>query len=372
MVAPWILWRYVLRDTLVHTALGLGAIALLLVVGNALRFLEDLVETGVALSGLGALLWAIVPSYFSYAIPTALVFGVLVTFGRMSSDGEVIAMRASGISVRRMLPPVLALGLLAAVISGWLTAEVEPRSAYRLKQIARDLGMSANLLQPGEFSTVADRVLWARERGPDSCPLRGIIVGDFSDPKRPLYVTAACGSLEDAGEWQGMQFGLGDGSIHFSEAQGERYRRIRFEQMNLGFDIGYLIARRTRPDYYTTPELVELEARMRAGRETPLGSDASDLRELWIELHRRIAFPIASIVLAIVAVPLGIRPLRAGRSAGALTAIAVVAGYWMLTSVGHLAAESGWITPLFGVWLSNVLVLVLGLYLVRRSMYVDS
>src|SRR5512145_324987 len=130
MVAPWILWRYILRDMLVHVALGLGAIALLLVVGNALRFLQDLVDTGVALSGLGALLWAILPSYFSYAIPTALVFGVLVTFGRMSSDGEIVALRASGISVRRLLPPVLALGLAGALACAWLLAETEPRSSY--------------------------------------------------------------------------------------------------------------------------------------------------------------------------------------------------------------------------------------------------
>jgi len=372
MVAPWILWRYILRDTLIHTALGLAAITLLLLAGNALRLLEDLVETGVALSGLGALLWAIVPSYFSYAIPTALVFGVLITLGRMSSDGEVIAMRASGISLQRTLPPVLALGGLAALIAGWLSAEVEPRSAYQLKQIARELGKSGRLLQPGEFTTAGDYVLWARARGPDSCPMNGVILADFSDAERPLYVSAACGKLEDAGDWLGMHFGLDDGSIHFSQARGERYRRIRFAQMNLAFDVRELIARRTRPDYYTTPELVELERRIGEGQPTPLGSSPRHLRELWIELHRRVAFPIASVVLAIVAVPLGVRPLRTGRSAGALTAIGVVGAYWILTSAGQLAAESGWASPLIGVWLPNLIVLALGLSLVRRSMYTDS
>jgi lipopolysaccharide export system permease protein len=339
MVAPWIIWRYILGDTLIHSGLGLAAIALLLVVGNALRFLEDLVETGVALSGLGSLLWAILPSYFSYAIPTALIFGVLVTFGRMSSDGEIIALRASGISVRRLLAPVLAIGLGAALVTGWLLAEAEPRSSYRLKQVARELGKSARLLTPGEFARVGDRVLYARERGPDDCPLRGVLLGDFSDRARPLYVTSACGSLGDGGDSQGMSFDLGDGSIHFSQTRGERYRRIRFEEMSLSFDISHLIARRTRPNYYTTRELVELEQRISRGEATPLGEGESGLRELWIELHRRIAFPIASVVLGIVAVPLGIRPLRAGRSAGALTAILVVTGYWILTTASQLAVD---------------------------------
>jgi lipopolysaccharide export system permease protein len=359
MVAPWIIWRYILGDTLIHTGLGLGAITLLLLVGNALRFLEDLVETSVALSGLGALLWAILPSYFSYAIPTALVFGVLVTFGRMSSDGEIIALRASGISVRRLLPAVLVVGLTGAIASGWLLAEAEPRSSYRLKQVARELGKSARLLAPGDFSQVGDRVLYTREHGAADCPLRGVLLGDFSDRNRPLYVTAACGLLVD-GDSQDLRFDLGDGSIHFPEARGERYRRIRFEQMQLSVDVSELIARRSRPSYYTTRELIELEAQLRAGQPTALGSGESKLRELWIELHRRIAFPV------------GIRPLRAGRSAGALTAIAAMAVYWMLTSAGQLAAESGWVTPLAGVWAPNLCVLVLGIWLLRRSMYADS
>jgi lipopolysaccharide export system permease protein len=360
MVAPWILWRYILRDTLIHTALGLGAITLLLLVGNALRFLEDLVETGVALSGLAALLWAILPSYFSYAIPTALVFGALLTFGRMSSDGEIIALCASGISVRRLLPAVLVVGLAGALASGWLLAEIEPHASYRLKQVARELGKSARLLVPGEFSQVGDRVLYTREHGAADCPLRGVLLGDFSDRRRPLYVTAACGALVDGGDGQDLRFELGDGSIHFSEARGERYRRIRFEQMDLSVDVSALIARRSRAGLYTTRELIALEA------------GEGKLRELWIELHRRVAFPVASIVLGIVAVPLGIRPLRSGRSAGALTAIAAMAVYWMLTSAGQLAAESGWVTPLAGVWLPNLCVLALGIWLLRRSMYADS
>jgi lipopolysaccharide export system permease protein len=317
-------------------------------------------------------LLAILPSYLSYAIPTALVFGVLVTFGRMSNDGEVIALRASGISVRRMLVPVLVLGAGAAVVSAWLLAELEPRSAYRLKQVARELGKSARLLVPGEFAQVGDRVLYTRERGPADCPLRGVIVGDFSDAARPLYVTAACGSLPEGGESQDLRVDLGDGSIHFSEGRGERYRRIRFGRMELSIDVSQFIAQRGRADYYTTRELVALEALLRAGQATPVGQGERALRDLWIQLHERVALPVASLVLGIVAVPLGIRPVRAGRSAGALTAIAVMAAYWMLTSAGKLAAESGWVAPGVGVWAPDFAVLVLGLYLVRRSMYADS
>ena len=74
----------------------------------------------------------------------------------------------------------------------------------------------------------------------------------------------------------------------------------------------------------------------------------------------------------IVAVPLGIQPLRAGRSAGALTAIGVVGAYWLLSSVGEMAADEGFVSPAVGMWMPNVIVLLIGLGLVRRSMRVDA
>ena len=126
MVAPRLLWRYMFRDILLHALLGLFAIVLLLVVSNLLRFMEDLAAAGVGLSGLTELVMVILPAYASYALPSAILFGVLLSLGRMSADGEIVAMRASGLSAARLLPPALALGAVAAVAATYLLFEVQP------------------------------------------------------------------------------------------------------------------------------------------------------------------------------------------------------------------------------------------------------
>ena len=132
MVAPRILWRYILRDTLTHSLLGLTAFTLLLVVMNTLRFMEELLASGVGPSGLLALAGIVLPSYLPYAIPTSLLFGVMLSFGRMSADGEIVAMRASGVSVPGLLPPILLLGAAAAGITAWLQFEVAPHANHRM------------------------------------------------------------------------------------------------------------------------------------------------------------------------------------------------------------------------------------------------
>ncbi len=86
-----------------------------------------------------------------------------------------------------------------------------------------------------------------------------------------------------------------------------------------------------------------------------------------IQIHRRIAFSLASVLLSVLAVPLGIQPLRSGRSAGALTAIGLMALYWVLFSVGEKAAESGMAAPWLALWAPNAMVVVVGLWLMRRT-----
>ena len=78
------------------------------------------------------------------------------------------------------------------------------------------------------------------------------------------------------------------------------------------------------------------------------------------------------MLLAFLSVPLGIRPLRAGRSAGALTAVALMFLYWVVFTAGEVAGERGYVPLWLGVWSANILVLGLALFLMRRSSRGDS
>jgi lipopolysaccharide export system permease protein len=87
---------------------------------------------------------------------------------------------------------------------------------------------------------------------------------------------------------------------------------------------------------------------------------------LEMQIQRRLAFPLASLLLALIAVPLGIRPLRSGRSAGALTAVVVMALYWLGFSLADMASTKGFMPARFAFWLPNVCALLIGVWLMRR------
>jgi lipopolysaccharide export system permease protein len=366
MVAPRLLWRYMFRDILLHALLGLFAITLLLVVSNLLRFMEDLAAAGVGLSALGQLMIVLLPAYASYALPSALLFGVLLSLGRMSADGEIVAMRASGISAVRLLPPALALGGVAAIGAAYLLFVVQPHAVTRMRALMRQLVGSVQVIEPGRFIEFGDKLLYVNAMGPEStCPLQGILIGSAVEGERSFYAAARCGMVDSDPSAHSLAFILHDGAIHFRDPDPSHYRRVKFQTMRTSVDVSQ----------YTDPKpgtqemtLTALMTAARAPKDDPERKrlDGRYGNALSVQIQRRLAFPFASMLLALIAVPLGIRPMRSGRSAGALTAIVVMAVYWMAFSLGDMASTRGVVPAWLGLWLPNLLALAIGVGLMRR------
>jgi lipopolysaccharide export system permease protein len=365
MVAPRLLWRYMFRDILLHSLLGLFAITLLLVVANVLRFMEDLAASGVGISALGQLVLAILPVYAAYALPTALLFGVLLSFGRMSADGEIVAMRASGISAARLLPPALVLGAIATLGSVYLLFDVQPHAVGRMRVLLRQLAGSVQVIEPGRFLEFGDRLLYVHSMGGPSCPLEGVLIGTATDGERSFYAAAHCGTLSEEQGGRSLSFVLHDGSIHFRDPDPTHYRRIRFTTMKTAIDVSEYTDPKPTSSQLTFTELLAVQRlpETDTDRRRLNGKYSTSLE---VQIHRRLSFPLASLLLALVAVPLGIRPVRSGRSAGALTAIAVMGLYWLMYSLGDTAATRGFVPAWLGLWTPDLIVLGIGLVLIQR------
>ncbi len=370
MSTPKLVWRTVLLEVCVHTALGLGVIGLLLVVQNLLRYLEDLIAVGLGLSDLARLLVHLLPTYLPYAIPTSLLFGILVTFGRMSADGEVVALRASGIGIAQLLPPVLGAGILGSALLGVLVLDIEPRARVQLKAFVRELSTSAKLAAPSRFRRLGESVLYVHAAGDESCPLEGVFVADFSRGEEPMYVSARCGSFRSNVDGPYLTLELTEGSVQFPSDDPDTYRRLKFARMGTHLDLSRFLSPVPRSRDLTFVDLLATDSAFARG-ENPSLRGGEGRREVQIQIQRRLAFTFSCVLLAALAVPLGVRPVRSGRSWGALSAIALISLYWFLLSAGELAAAAGYVPPIVGLWAGNVAVGVVAILLIRRLRTVE-
>ncbi|HXZ84447.1 MAG TPA: LptF/LptG family permease, partial [Myxococcota bacterium] len=288
-----------------------------------------------------------------------------MSFGRMSADGEIVALRASGISATKMLPPALALGVIATVASAYLIFEVQPRASMRIRSLTRELAGSVQVIEPGRFLEFGDRLLYVHSVSDPNCPLEGVLLGSAEESSRSFYAAAHCGTVENSADAHTLSFVLHDGSIHFRDPDPARYRRIRFAALSTAVDISDYTDPRPGVSQLTMEELFTASRLAKSDPEY-VRLNGRFGRSIACQIQRRLSFPFASILLGLVAVPLGIRPMRSGRSAGALTAIAVMALYWLLFSLGDMAAYRGVLPPWLGYWIPNAVALMIGVTLVRR------
>jgi len=96
------------------------------------------------------------------------------------------------------------------------------------------------------------------------------------------------------------------------------------------------------------------------------GDRGKGWRDARVELHQRFAFPVACLVFALIAVPLGAQPRRGGRAAGSLLAVVVIAAYYLLFIVGAGLARQGVVAPSVGMWIANVVLALAGVALLPR------
>src|SRR5688500_15752660 len=130
---PTLLDRYVVREVLPPTGVGLLLFTFILLLDQITNLMKVLVSRGADLATVFRAFAYLLPSIFSVTIPMAFLMGVLLAFGRLASDSEIVALRASGISPARLLRPVVALSVAMGLATFWIVAVALPAAnqAYR-------------------------------------------------------------------------------------------------------------------------------------------------------------------------------------------------------------------------------------------------
>ena len=126
---------YVMRETLLYCLLTFVLLTVVLLTQNVLRRLDELIAVGMTPADLGRAVSLILPVALSYAIPLAFLIGLLLAIRRMSGDGELVALRASGVGPTAFHMPFLGLGLVATALSAWLLGSIEHQARRDLVEL---------------------------------------------------------------------------------------------------------------------------------------------------------------------------------------------------------------------------------------------
>lgn len=360
-----ILDRYIVREMVVPFLLGLGIFTTILLIVRILKLVELVVNRGVPLGQMVRIFSYIMPAFLEVTVPMALLLAILVAFGRLSSDSEVIAMRAAGISLYRLLLPVAIFAGGVALLTAWLSITARPwgnshlrTGLYEVVKTRASAGIKPKVFND-EFK---DLVIYVDSIRPGSDILQGILVADTRDASLHNTIYAEFGQLVTNESRHTLTLRLENGGI-YSTGTDEGYQDTRFTTYDITLDLNAALAQlRDREKEVSELTLHELRASIAA--KAIAGDPAYAER---VELHRKLAIPFACLVFAALGVPLGIQPTRAVHSRGFSLSLGLIFLYYLLLTFGQNLGERGTLPPLIAAWLPNAVLSVVAAFMLLRA-----
>ncbi len=351
--------RYLMKSILGPFLFGIVAFVLLLVSGNTLFKLTELMsQLGLGL-GTAAELFALwLPGFVVLTFPLATLVAILIVFGRMSGESELVAMFAGGVSFRRMIVPLVAFGFFVSLATAALNEFVVPAAESRAFTIVKDATLKAgkeydqSVLQKETSHGQVVRLVYADKLDLRDQSMTNVVITWFKDGKPELMTTA------ESAHWKGTVWEMRNGKNIFLN----RPQRIemQFPQMDTQFTVSpkQLVAETRKPAQMTYEEL-----------KTYIGYTAQQgkaIASLELALHHKLSIPFASLVFVLIAPPLGLRSHRGSGSIGMGLAILIGFGYYVIWNYLAIVAQQGSLAPLWAAWLPNLVTAAVGLVLIAR------
>ena len=356
------LFLYICREIAVPFMIGMATFTSVLLMGRFLQLADLVVSKGMLFTDIFRMILYLLPFFSMVTIPMSFLLALLLAFGRLSADSEITAMKSSGLGLYNLLPPVLTCALLAYLVSSFITLYALPWGNNSFRKLLVDVietRATLNLKERVFNDDFPGLVLYVDHYKDNQSTMSGILIQDERDPKEASTIFAEQGMIVREPETKSLRLSLKNGGVHRTVGTSG-YRLLQFQDYDLTINLSKAAKEMVKNESDMT--LAELQDRIRTHVV-----DDKDRRDALIEMNRRFALPFACLVFALVGVPLGIQNQRSGKAAGFSISIGVILVYYIMMSAGKTLAQKGIVHPALTVWAPDILFLLLGSYLFRKT-----
>jgi lipopolysaccharide export system permease protein len=344
---------------------GLLVFIFILLMFQALRLTEFVLVHGVQAKTILEIIMYLSVSFLPALLPMSLLFAVLLTYGRLSQESEMVALKACGLSLFSITLPALFLGVLISYFSAQTSFEIAPWGNRQFELLMTKLGntKAGAAIKEGTFSEgFFDLVIYANQVDSKKSLLSKVFIYDERQGSAPLTIFAKTGKIvqDPLQPGHSAQLILYDGNVH---RKGETHTIVNFKSYNIRLNDP--IKEETRAK--SPPSLTFHEIQHNLKNPTPALNE-EDRRTLETEFHKRIAMSLVCIVFAALGVGLGTTTDRRNqKQSGMILCILLVVGYWILYVSCEGLARSGKLPAFIAIWIPNVVFSCLAIWGLRKA-----
>lgn len=325
-------------------------------------FLNFVLELKIGFADFVRLFSYLFPNMFLYSIPMAAMIGITIGFSRLANDSEILAFKASGISIYQILPPVVIVAALIAMLTSYFSIVLIPVSEVAMKQLTYQL-LKEKIdkgIQEHQFTeALGDLVVYVGKIEKETGEWQDVWVSDMRGQVIPTITMASTGKMKSDVDKMKVTIILRKGSLHRPDTPNSQIVQFDRYQLNIPLQPPASSVTAFNRGTLTMPELLE-KAKEFGGTTTEKG------RVLIIEYHKRLVLPAGCLILCLLGLPLGLQAGPRRRAIGVPMGLAVFITYYILFTFAKMAAKEESMPIALAMWSPNLLFLLLALFFIRQ------
>jgi lipopolysaccharide export system permease protein len=426
-----ILFRYILRNHIGPFLFALVTLIFILLFNFLTKFADRLVGKGLGFWIITKLVvynlaWMVV-----LVIPMSVLVATLMAYGNMSNNNEIAIMKASGISIYKMIFPSLLISIILGLLLIEFNKDVYPDANHHARLLMQDISNKKPTLSlvPGVFSQeVSNYAILVKKIKENSNELEDITIYDYNNPVQMNVISAKKGRIYFSNDQRKLIMDLNDGEIHESSINDPQvYRKLVFTKHRLLMDAEQFTFQQSTPggqrgdrelsagamvvivdslkklrnnfvkrlknnvDEFLNPKnirsilhaslvirsrefvLLRVKDRITTARNIIMSnvetckSNKEDINKYEVEIHKKYSLPAACIVFVLIGAPLGMMTRKGGIGVAAGISIVFFLIYWAFLIGGEKLSDRNLLSPFWGMWSANIVLGIFGIILTVKT-----
>ncbi len=419
--------RYILIEHIGPFFFAFFTITFLLIIEMVPKIVDHVIDKDLELSVVLELVGLNLAWMLALSVPMSILVATLMAFGRLTSDFEITAIKASGINLLRVIVPLLVAASIIALGMVHFNDRILPDLNKRARLLWGDISAMRPTLvfRSGAFvSDIPGYLVLVDKIDHTTSRVEGVHITDNKDPAKPRIVTADWGYLKMTDRGTNMMFTLHDGEIYtMNSKEPEKDRKVSFDSYIINVSDARSELVRTESDFrndrempidqmqekvavaaaaigpfrerirvsltdrvhqlmssdyrfdgpanvddsaayeYIKSEMMTLERNVDRSRQQILGQNKT-VNRYALEIHKKYSIPAASLAFILLGAPLGIVFRRGGMGMAIAISIMLFIVYWVFLIGGEDLADRGLVSAFWAMWSANFLLGGIGLYLI--------
>lgn len=325
-------------------------------------FLNFVLELHIGFADFVRLFSYLFPNIFLYSIPMAAMMGITIAFARLSSDSEILAFKASGISIARILPPVILVAALIALLTSYFSIKLIPLSEMAMKQLTYQLlkeKINKGIKEHVFTEALGDVVVYVDKIDKKTGAWTDVWVSDMRGVKNPIITMSSTGSMKSSIQDMTVSIILENGSLH--RPSNENAQIVQFDRYHIDVPLqppgSKSSSYKNRYDMNMT-ELLEWANTLKDYPEHQ--------NKVLIEFHKRLVLPVGCLMISIIGLPLGLQARPGKKAIGIQAGLGIFVLYYVFFTFGKSSAEDGTLPVAVAMWLPNIFFFVLAVIWIVR------